>query len=75
MIHTSVISAPNNAGNPHITARLLPGKGTEAKRGHTLPAATWRLDLGGWDIQQRGTGPGGEPLVTMQALIVQGGQS
>jgi len=46
MIHTSVISAPNNVGNPHVTARLLPGKGTEAKRGHTLPAAAWRLDPG-----------------------------
>lgn len=46
MIHTSIISALNNAGNPHITTRLLPGKCTEAKRGHALPAADWRLDPG-----------------------------
>lgn len=47
MIHTWIISALNNAGNPHITTRLLfPGKCTEAKQGHSLPATEWRLDLG-----------------------------
>lgn len=46
MIHTWIISALNKAGNTHITTRLFPGKCTEVKQGHALPAAEWRLDGG-----------------------------